>query len=474
MNREQVLALKLRLAEGLQQLHSRWVPHPAQVAIGQALFARNFSEVFAVCGRNFGKTELVAYSLWRYAWTFPGSENYYFSPYMKQSREILWQSNRLQAFGPKAWIEGKPNDTEMRIKFRNGSFIKLDGSDNVEAYRGVKPKGLSVFDEFKDFKPQFFEAYDPNRAAFNSPLLIIGTPPEAEGQFSKVYHAWKEDDRKAVFSFPTSANPHIDRGWLERKKEELYQRGDGDIWEREYEAKFVKSGAKSIFPMLTRDYIRPHSAVLQEIYKDRRKLEWFAWADPAGASCFAVLFAAINPYTRTIYFLDEIYETRQQEMTVNKVGARIVSKCGALYDPRPGDTEWRHGYDEAETWFANEMLERFGLGLEPTQKAKHDKTTGLSLLKDAFLAKKVVISDRCEKFYWELDNYQKDDDGKIVKKNDHLIDCARYILGASYYSLNESEEVIKENDPMWRGARIEDDFPGFDETGEKLDDWEIF
>lgn len=454
-----------RIARGIGVLHSRWQPHAAQVAIGTALIRDRYRDVFAQCGRNFGKTELVAYLLWRWAWTFPGSENYYFSPYMKQSREILWASRRIQDFGPTGWKKDI-NNTEMRITLHNGSFIKLDGSDNVDAYRGVKPKGLSIFDEFKDFRPEFFEAYDPNRAAHDSPLFIIGTPPEFENQFTQIAASWAAKKDAKFFKFPTSSNPHISHEWLAKKKAELYDRGEGDKWEREYMAEFVRGGSKRIFPMLTSKLVKAHADIVAEIHRDRKKLEWFCWADPAGASCFAVLFAAINPYTRTIYFLDEIYETKQEEMTVKKVGARIISMTKALWS---GDH--RFGYDEAETWFRNEMLEHFGLSFEPTSKARNDKNAGLALLKDIMLAGKLVISSRCQKLFWELDNYRKDDEGKIIKKNDHLIDCARYILGASHYSLNESTEVIKEQDPMWRGARIEEDFPEFTETGDRMDEW---
>ena len=455
-----------RLARGLKELHARWTPHSGQVAIGRSLIADRKRDVFAQCGRNFGKTELVAYLLWRWAWTYPGSENYYFSPFMKQSREILWASRRVQTFGPEEWVT-KVNEQEMRIYFANGSFIKLDGSDNVEAYRGVKPKGLTVFDEFKDFRPEFYEAYDPNRAAYDTPLMIIGTPPEFEGQFTAVAASWAKDSGKAFYKFPTSSNPHISADWLEKKKAELYARGEGDKWMREYMAEFTRGGNKRIFPMLTEAMVTQHPSLLQRIEKDKRRLEWFVVADPAGASTFAVLFGAINPYTREVFLLDEIYEQNQSEMTVKRIGERILSTTRRLHKG-----EWRYIYDEAEAWFANEMLEHFDLPFEPTQKAKHDKTTGLSLIKDVMLAGKLSISSSCPKWWWEADNYQRDDEGRIVKKNDHLLDCTRYFLGAAHYSLNESTEYVKEADPMWRGSRIHDDFPGFSETGEKIDEWE--
>ena len=460
-----------RIAGALDQLHDRWKPHPAQVTIGQALIKDRIRHVMVSAGRNLGKTELSAYLLWRWALTFPKSENYLFAPYMKQAREILWASRRIQEFGPKGLVVSN-NTTEMRIEFSNGSFIKLDGSENHEAYRGIKPRGLVVYDEFKDFRPEFHDAFDPNRAAYDAPLFVIGTPPEVENHFTTMAEDCSQSPHKRFFRFPTSANPHVDPRWLDDKKAELYARGEGDKWEREYEARFVRGGASTIFPMLDPNrHVRGHGAIMAEIARDRRKLDWYLWADPAGASCFAVLFVAINPYTRRIYVLDEIYETAQSEMTVLKIGKRVFEKRDELF--RHPDKPWRQGYDEAETWFHNEMLDHFNEGFEPTRKAKSDKLSGLSLIKDLLLHDRVIISSRCEKLVWEMLNYRKDDKGKIVKQNDHAIDCLRYILDADNYSLTQTAEVNREASEDFRGARIEDDFPGFLETGEPVDEWEI-
>ncbi len=457
-----------RIAKGLRSLHQLWTPHAAQVEIGHSLVSERKRLVFAQCGRNFGKTELMAYLLWRWAWTFPGSENYYFAPYQKQAKEILWASKRIQTFGPFGWVMAF-NNTECRIEFQNGSFIKLDGSDNIDSYRGVKPKGLIVYDEYKDFRPEFHDAFDPNRAAHDAPLFVIGTPPEIENHYITLARECEADPAKAFFLFPTESNPHIDRAWLQKKKGELYARGDGDQWEREYMARFVRGGASTIFPMFDPDkHIKPHGAIMAEIQRDARKLDWYWWADPAGASCFAVLFVAINPYSRKVYVLDEIYETNQAEMTVVKIGQRTLDKRNALQSKK----EWRQGYDEAETWFANEFLAHFSEGLEPTQKSKSDKMSGLALIKDMLLAGNLVLSDRCKKLAWEMSNYRKDGNGKIVKQNDHAIDCLRYVLDADRYDLIKTLEINREQSEDFRGARLTDDFPGFTETGEPVDEWE--
>lgn len=459
-----------RIALGIRELHARWTPHSAQVEIGRALIGERIKEVFAQCGRNFGKSELVAYLLWRWAWTYPKSENYYFAPYMKQAREILWASRRVQDFGPFEWVQDY-NQTEMRVTLTNGSFIKLDGSDNVEAYRGVKPRGLTVFDEFKDFRPEFYEAYDPNRAAHDTPLLIVGTPPDHDCQFTKVADYYRRDPAKRFYCFPTNSNPHIPASWLESKKAELYARGDGDQWEREYMARDVRGGKASIFPMLASSMICPHAQLMRELYRDRRKLQWILWADPAGASCFAVLFLAINPYSRRIYLLDEIYEQSQPEMTVGKIGRRILSMRSDLMEMP--EVEWRQGYDEAETWFANEMLDMFSEHFEPSQKARSDKTSGLALIKDALVSGLVTFSDRCAHLFWEMENYRKDDKGKIAKANDHLIDCFRYALDAANYTVKDQEEPLPpEGNPFWRGARPSHDYPEFTDWGEPVDELE--
>jgi len=443
-------------AEILSGLKRKFQPHPKQVQIGAALFLCQYKDIFVQAGRNFGKTMLVSYLLWRWAKTYPGSENYYFAPFMKQAREIVWATRIIQELGPREWID-PPNNTEMRIRFKNGSFIKCDGSDNIDAYRGVKPRGLVVFDEFKDFRPEFFDAFDPNRAAHNSPLIIIGTPPAKKNHFSSVRENFKTDSQKIYFHAPSRQNPYLSADWLETKRRELIARGEEDVWQREYEALEILGGKAKIFPMLKRSLIVPHEELMQRLVKDRKRLEWIWFADPAAASVFAVLFCAHNPYTKEIYILDEIYEQDQAKMTVKQIGHRILS---AKEDIEPKH-EWRGGYDEAATWFANEMLDNFGESLEASQKAANDKQAGLTLIKDIILSGKLFFSDRCVKCFGEFDNYYKDDSGNIPKKDDHTIDILRYILGALYYSLPEakSEQEIKDT----KRTKLGDDFPQFKE-----------
>lgn len=469
----------------------RWTPNPFQRRVGHAFFQEMVREVFAEAGRNTGKTELICYLLWRFAKQFPGSENYYFAPLQKQAREILWETNRIQPFGPQEWLlEGSKgtNETEARLTFTNSSYIKLDGSDNVDAYRGVKlkKKGLLVLDEFKDFKPDFWLAVEPN--IVDASVFLVGTPPEPiedengkMPQFIAVADEFKRNPRKRYFHGTTLDNPHFPRERVEAKREELYELNEGYVFEREYMAKRVMGGRSKIFPHLSKVQVVQHAAVMRELAKDWKKLTWWIRVDPGSTTVFAALFGAFNPFTRKRYYLDEIYETDQGKMTALQIGREIFRKRDELC----ARVEWDQRYDEAAAWFANELNEHFGdqedreegdqepfenTAFMPTQKSLKSKEEGISHMRDSMRSGLWVVSDRCKKFLWELSKYEKDIKGAIPKGRDHLIDGARYFEVEIGMGLDERPEYKEEEDENFRGARISDDFPGLDDHGRGGDD----
>lgn len=440
--------------EFIEGMEGRWAPHPAQKAIGHALFDKGIKQIFCECGRNFGKTDLIGYCLWRYAKTFPGSENYYFAPLANQATEIIWSSQRIQDFGVREWLHDGPkgvNNSEHRLRFKHNSFIKLDGADNVNKYRGVKMKGLTVYDEYKDFRPGFHDAMDPNYDAHDAPLIIIGTPPEiAAHHFYDLAEDFKLSPSKAYFKFTSLENPHIPRHKFEEKKAAYYRKGDGDIWEREYMCNRVFGGKKHIFPMLSADHKKPHREVMKAFERDKKRMQWVVIADPGTTTCSAMLFGCLNPYTKILYILDEIYETDQKETSVGKLGPRFQGMKQEL-NPR---YEWLQGADEAAAWYRTEMVDQWDENFFPTEKSLNKKESGINLIKDLLLQNRVVISDRCKNLFWEMSSYIKDDKGKIPKENDHLIDCFRYMLALLGFSINEEERPVEKEEAMKETKRF--------------------
>ena len=456
----------IRFHQISSQLRKNWQPHEDQTTVWNAIFD-GYRSIFIQCGRKWGKTEIALDILWLTAKWFPGVPCYYIAPFQKQAKEIVWADPRLQNFGPRDWLlpgSSGINNTELRLNFTNGSFIKVDGSDNYEAYRGPRFK-VCVYDEYKEHRPEFRRAMRPNAAVLDGIEVFMGSPPNRECDYTVLAKEHKESPKKFWHRAPTLKNPHIPKDWLEEERQSLIAKGEEDEWQREYMAEFVPGGITKIFPMVDQQMVHDHQDLMSLLRKDLRKLHYYVVADPAAASVFAVLFAALNPYTKTWYLLDEIYETDQAEMSVGRIGMRINSMKMELNDR----ADWTQVYDEAETWFKNEMFDRFSEFWQPTQKAQNKKEAGLSLLKDVMLHKKVVISSRCKKLFWEMDNYFKDKNGRIPKTDDHLIDCFRYTVDASYYTLKPKQEYVEHKDEDYRGSRISDDFPDLDDWGDAQD-----
>ena len=477
-----------------------WKPHPAQAQVKNSLFSKGANKIFLECGRKFGKTDFLNYILHRFALLFPNSACYFIAPYQKQAKELLWANNRLQNFffpnidpitgltptgltrleASKVYEELKEkygvviNNTEMRIKFGNGSFIKLDGADQYAAYRGVNPH-IIVYDEFKDHHPKFHDGMDPNLATFNAPLIIVGTPPEGDEdnapQYTELADFCYRDSNSAYFNKSSYCNPHISASWLDTKRKELIDRGREDVWLREYMAQRVISGSRAIFPMLKfpepergithTEHVRPHCEAKELVLKYHKSWDFYLVFDPASVSCFGVLFGAISKHTKQLVVLEEIYETKKALMSTSTIFARalqMVQGYGCLID------DIRMIYDNAATWFQNEVLYQFEYNLEPCtkdikKKGEHGKENRLNCIKDMLMYNYLVISDNCPKMIWEMKYYRTDEKGNIPKENDHLLDCLRYMLAANYYT--HVPQKIKLTNSSRRFHTIESDSLSF-------------
>lgn len=451
----------------LKALHQGFEFNPFQERLGIELFQKKRKLIFARCGRKAGKTEGSVYAMWRTAMLTPGASVYYVAPQIKQAKEILWVNNRLLNFGPREFVK-HIDKQELRITFKNDSFIKVDGSDNYDNWAGIEPD-LVVCDEFRSFKPQFHEVMNPNRAPKNAPLVIIGSPPpqlmvdkETPHQYVQLWEQAQSEEltgEAAAIHFPSWVNDKCPGllEWLEREKRRLYEGQQEDVWRREYGAEFVESSVVSIFPQPyvydEARLVRPRDTFFPGILRYSSDYEWYAVADPSSTTCFGVLFIAFHPAKQMIYVVDEIYEKLQQNMSVQSMWPRIYEKCKGIF-PKFG--EWNVIYDEAAAWFFNEVMANFHPDSNVSTKAPTNffnaivtslkrsvnKEDGIGLLKDTFRNCQVVIAEECAGLRWEIKNYSRDKNGKIAKTNDHLLDALRYLQQhVNFTSVDRSGEV---------------------------------
>lgn len=446
----------------MDDLHKFWKPHAGQLKVGKPLVSKEVNTTFIQCGRKWGKTDFAIYLLWRHALLHPGSTCYYITPELSHGREIIWHNSRLTQFGRERDEQGRItpggdepmkkyithiSNVDSRLKLKNQSTIKIVGSENWAAANGLTPDFV-VYDEFKVFHPQFHTEMNPNRIVRKAPLIIIGTPPKPGDRNADQYMEFATEcqTRDDCFHIVASSydNPFTARDEIDREIEKLRLRGEDDVVEREYFGKISIGGRNAIFPMFDNKYIRPYREVMEEIKYDIKKLDWFCIADPGSTTCFAVLFGAINPYTKKLYLLDELYETNQENTSIRRMYPRIEDKMKELHPHGDIEDDWLKIYDEAAAWFATEVMQQYNVYFTPTAKHMYKKEHGISLIKDQMIHNLVYMTDRVHKLPWELRQYVKTDKGDIPKKNDHLIDCWRYLNAASHYNMIEAIEVQKE------------------------------
>lgn len=454
------------------KIHQVWMPHEGQVPVATSFFMDWCVGVFLRCGRKFGKSEFAIYCMYMFALLFENSECYYVADEKDHARDICWDNRRLPeffaSFRPNkgeslesyqrrkvighqlhnAWVR-KVNESEMYVRLYNNSMLKVDGAKNWKKADGLGPIFV-VYDEFKNHDPRYDRAARPNLMDLNGRILIIGTPPDnVDNYYCETEVEFQNRPDHRYFKRPSWMNPHVYDGpncpKLKAEREAYERKGELHVYLREYEVEIVPDTKRQIFPMFQvpgknfntdkyegrTDHVRPHFEILSIVKKRFKDWDWYCGFDAGSASVFGVLLVGINRYTKQIAVCDEIYESEQMRMTTRSIYSSSKEKMAEL---NAFEDAWYQIYDNAATWFANEVLSEFGETLMPCSKDVNKKEAKISLIKDIMLEPELLlVSDRCQKFIWEISGYAKDEAGRIPKKNDHLLDNFRYILNESYY-----------------------------------------
>lgn len=412
---------------------------------------------------------MLCYALYRYAMTNPGTFNYYFAPFKDQIKDLVWANGRLPNFLPehlhKKYVESV-NNTEMRIVFKNGSYIRCDGSDNYEKSRGYSATGITCYDEAKDFHMAFHDAFDPNRAITDAPLLAVGTPGHGDDLLSKLWDQADSSRTGQAFRMESSTNPHISREFLERKMQEHIARDEYDVYLLEYKAQRIKLGTKFVFPMLDKSkHIRPYGELLEYVKQHRKDFNFYIGYDPGSAKCFAVGLFAIHRFNKHIIQMDEIYINKLGKNSTRQIVPVALEKADEIN--KTAD-DWTDVYDYAAAWFASEVAFEYPdypHSLFPCTKDLRNKEAKLSLMKDILINGLFTFSDRCVKSYWEWENYKLDESGKIMKENDHILDLTRYVLNLDGYYTIEDARPIDFKIKYEKGTFEQDEFRQRQEEG---------
>lgn len=169
------------MTAGPETIDTGYRPHEFQLRAHHSL--RRFSVL--CCHRRWGKTYMAVNVLVDAAVrTRKEAARFgYVAPFLKQAKQVAW--DYLRRFALK--IPGaKANEAELSIDFPNGARIRLYGSDNGEAIRGVYFDGV-VIDEVADCRPETWpEIIRPALADRKGWAVFIGTP-KGMNQFYELF-----------------------------------------------------------------------------------------------------------------------------------------------------------------------------------------------------------------------------------------------------------------------------------------------
>jgi len=170
-------------------------------------------------------------------------------------------------------------------------------------------------------------------------------------------------------------------------------------------------GAGAIYPI-------PESEIMVDPFAIPR--HWVrCYGMDVGWKRTAALWCAIDRDTDTAYIYTEHYMGKNHPSThATSIRARGEWIPGVI-DPAARGRSQRDG-EQLLVDYIN-----LGLDLQPTQNAVE---AGIFAVWERLSTGRLKVFSTCQYFWYEYRFYRRDQNGNIVKENDHLMDCLRYIV----------------------------------------------
>lgn len=217
-----------------------WTPHPTQ----RDWLLCDARTKTAACGRRWGKTEAAAVDAATFAIARPGSTQIIVAPTYDQSRLIFDTVEKLIMGSPVTRGLAKITRTPYpKLTFCGSVLMARTADEDGRNLRGHSADRVIVDEAayVRDCVVQ--EVIAPMLADRNGRLVMISTPFGKNHFYRSFLKGSRgEDGSWASFTFPSWANPHISREYIERQRGEISARQ----FAVEYEAQFMDDAA-SVF-----------------------------------------------------------------------------------------------------------------------------------------------------------------------------------------------------------------------------------
>lgn len=399
----------------------------------------------AVCSRRAGKTVGCAADLIHTALNHSGVVSLYITLSRINAKRIIWPEilriNREYALG------GKPNDTELSIRFPNSSVIYASGAKDkseIENFRGLPIKKAYV-DECQSFRPYIEDLIDDvlSKALFDysGTLCLTGTPGAVPAGY---FHNCAQSQEWSHHAWTMLQNP-----WLQRKS--------GKTAMELILADCKRMGVDLSHPKIQREcfgkwVIDPDALVFKY---DPKKNDYEALPELAGKwqhvigvdlgfdDSDAIAVIGWSTKLKEAYLVDEIVRPKQGITEL----ANQIDSLYRKYDPL------RIVMDTGGLGkkISEEIQRRYSLPIQAAEKTR--KFEYIEILNDALRTQKFYanktshFANDCFLVEWDKESLQPK-----ISDNYHsdITDAVLYAFRESLHWLYEPEKFIpKRNTPEW-------------------------
>lgn len=185
---------------------------------------------------------------------------YYVFPTYSQARKVIWDGidrngKRFLDHFPEVLLDGKPNDTEMKLRFKNGSLFQIVGSDKVDSIVGTNPVGV-VFSEYALQDPIVWGYLRPILAENEGWAVFVSTV-RGENHFYDIYELAKNDPKNWFCRMDKASETKvISEETLKQERDEIIRLyGNDALYQQEYECNFNVPIAGAYYAeLITRAY----------------------------------------------------------------------------------------------------------------------------------------------------------------------------------------------------------------------------
>lgn len=415
-------------------------------------------------GRGSGKTFLARALVHALALAKPNQQIGILYPSLIQARKVIWMGPtgllvdcaRLMRVGQVR----RYHRSELTIEYANGSQVTTWGAENAGGILGQRFSAL-LEDETDDIDPEVERAVvQPtfSKAGLDAIWVKFGTPRRGRhGSLYASFHSAEQetkgfritDDGATIyapelpqtqfgFRLRSADSPQVDQKWLSKVRGELYSKGKGPTYEREYECNFDASEGL-VYPTFNQDfhvcepdYGVPWTEILVGVDH--------GWNDPG---VFLPQGVIGNGRDAITHLLEEVYET---------------AKDTTWWGDKAAEMAWRYR-NYRQRWYADPSrpdrivdIRRRVLEVHPElrgsftiEPAENSIEAGVDAVADRLAIRdsadgtkrsRLYISPSCANTLTEFGKYRRKRDPKnietilddIVDKDNHAMDSLRYPL----------------------------------------------